>query len=582
MDLKEKLKTLPLKPGCYLMKDASGKVIYVGKAIKLKNRVNSYFRGAHDYKTTKLVSQIKDFDYIITQNEKEALITEYNLIKEYNPYFNIAFKDDKSYPYILLHESKEPYISVVRLNKKHKYKGKLFGPMTDVKAARNIVEILNRLYPTRKCKNLGKEYCLYYHMGECLGYCKNKINDNELSTIKNNIEAFINGESKEMIKDLKKKMNKETEMLNFEKAAYYRDLIEDIKITTLKQNVQVNTNDSFDVFNAITEDGYISIVGLFIRKGRIISVDKHIDYLVGDLDNYLSTYLYNFYQVNEKPKKLIVPSEILVYKDAFDIKLESPVRGKIFKYLNQCKENALEYLKQHREIVIHSDNYLNNMDKEFKKLFNKQINRIELFDNSHTSGKDTVGAMVVFKDFKPCKSEYRLYKLEDSSDDLNSMEEMLYRRYFRVVKDNLEKPDLLIVDGGINQIKVAKKILESLNIQILICGLGKDNHHNTSYIMDSNYNKINIDPKSNLFFFLTSMQDEVHRFAITYHTKLRAKNIYKSFLDDIPGISTKTRTKLLSHFKSIDIIKKQSLDDLEKVISKKAAKNLFDKIQSEK
>jgi len=408
MDLKEKLKTLPLKPGCYLMKDSSGKVIYVGKAIKLKNRVNSYFKGAHDYKTTKLVKEIKDFDYIITKNEKEALITEYNLIKEYNPYFNIAFKDDKSYPYILLHNTKEPYLSVVRLNKKSKYKGKLYGPMTDVRAARNIVEILNRLYPTRKCKNLGKEYCLYYHMGECLGYCKNNVDVNSIDEIKHNIESFINGESKDMLKDLKMKMNKETEALNFEKAAYYRDLIEDIKITTLKQDVQVNTSDSFDVFNAIEEDGYISIVGLFIRKGRIVAVDKHVDYLVGDKDNYLSSYLYNFYSLNDKPKKLIIPKEMLVYKDAFDMKLESPTRGKMFKYLKQCRENASEYLKQHKEVIVHSDNYLENMDKEFEKIFNKSISRIELFDNSHTSGKQTVGAMVVYKYFKPAKSEYRL------------------------------------------------------------------------------------------------------------------------------------------------------------------------------
>ena len=285
--IKEKLLTLPKKPGCYLMKDKEGTIIYVGKAINLYNRVNSYFRGAHDYKTTKLVSSIVDFDYIVTKSEKEALILEYNLIKQYDPYFNIVFKDDKSYPYILLSDSPEPYVSIIRLKKNQKVKGRLFGPFPDVGAARNTLDILNKLYPTRKCERMQDSLCLYYHIKSCLGYCEIEADKNECENIKNRITGFLKGETAETLKDLKTRMNEASENLNFEEALKYRDLINDINNVTSKQDVQINSKEDFDVFSYAVEDGYISITGLFIRNGKLLSSNRFIDYLICDAPNFV-------------------------------------------------------------------------------------------------------------------------------------------------------------------------------------------------------------------------------------------------------------------------------------------------------
>ena len=580
MELKEKLQTLPKKPGVYLHKDKDGTVIYVGKAINLFNRVNSYFRGAHDYKTTKLVSNIVDFDYIVTKSEKEALILEYNLIKENDPKFNVVFKDDKSYPYILLKDAPEPYVEVVRLKKKSRYKGKLFGPFPDVGAARNMVELIHKLYPTRKCHTLQKELCLYYHMGSCPGYCKYDIPAEESEKVKDDIFAFLNGDNRDIISDLKRKMDKATENLDFENSAYYRDLIYDVKQTNQKQDVQKNNRESFDVFNYYVEDGYIAIVGLFVKKGRLLSSEKYMDFLVGDPENFVTSYIYQFYEINEKPKALYLPKELVSYfTDVYNA--QSVVRGYKYQLLKQAQTNCIEALKQNRKVITSKETYTEDLETEFERIFNKKIRTIELFDNSHTGGVNTVGAMVVYRDFKPSKKDYRLFKLEDSANDLASMKEMLYRRYFRVLSDDLERPDLIIVDGGRIQIDIAKEVLGSLAMNIAIVGLGKDDHHNTSYMMDKDYQIINIEKDSNLFFFLTNMQDEVHRFAITYHKKLRQKSMYRSVLDDVPGLGPKTRVRLLKKYKSIAAIRNLSLEELETVLNKKTALELYNRLRKE-
>jgi excinuclease ABC subunit C len=579
-ELKEKLKTLPRKPGVYLHKDKEGKVIYVGKAINLFNRVNSYFRGAHDYKTTKLVSNIADFDYIVTKSEKEALILEYNLIKEYDPKYNIVFKDDKSYPYILIKDCKEPYVSVVRLKKKSRYKGKLYGPFPDVGAARNMVELINKLYPTRKCENLKKELCLYYHIGQCPGYCRIDIPEIDSERVKNEIMVFLGGDNRKILSDLKEKMNDAVEKLDYENAAIYRDLMDDVRQTSQKQDVQKNNRESFDVFNYHSEDGYIAITGLFVKNGRLLSSDKFIDYLVSDPVNFVTSYIYHFYEINELPKKLYVPKELYDYlKDVYDC--ASVTRGYKYQLLKQAENNCIELLKQNRSIITNKENYNEQLDQEFRRIFNKPVSTIELFDNSHTGGTNTVGAMVVYKDFKPSKKDYRLFKLEESADDLSSMKEMLYRRYFRVLKDDLERPDLLIVDGARIQIDIAKEILSSLNMDITIAGLGKDEHHNTSYLMNADYEIIDIRKDSNLFFFLSNMQDEVHRFAITYHKKLRKKAMYKSVLDDVKGLGPKSRMKLLRKYKTIAKIRELSLEELKSVLSSKTAEELYNKLREE-
>lgn len=582
--IKEKLLTLPKKPGCYLMKDKEGTIIYVGKAINLYNRVNSYFRGAHDYKTTKLVSSIVDFDYIVTKSEKEALILEYNLIKQYDPYFNIVFKDDKSYPYILLSDSPEPYVSIIRLKKNQKVKGRLFGPFPDVGAARNTLDILNKLYPTRKCERMQDSLCLYYHIKSCLGYCEIEADKNECENIKNRITGFLKGETAETLKDLKARMNEASENLNFEEALKYRDLINDINNVTSKQDVQINTKEDFDVFSYAVEDGYISITGLFIRNGKLLSSNRFIDYLICDAPNFVSSYIYQYYEINPKPKNLFVDNDILVYLDGAieNLNVNTVSRGKKYQLLKQARLNSEEYLKQNRKIVTRKEDYSRNLEEEFKRIFKSDIKRIELFDNSHTGGVNTVAAMVVYKDFKPSKKDYRLFKLEEGADDLKSMKEVMYRRYFRVLSENLERPDLIIVDGARIQIEAAKEILTSLDLDITLCGLGKDDHHNTAYLMDADLNKIEIDPDSNLFFFLASMQDEVHRFAINYHKKLRQKNMYRSKLDGIEGLGEKSRLKLLRKYKTITNISRQSVEELSTVLPLKVAERLYNSLRENK
>ena len=582
--IKEKLLTLPKKPGCYLMKDKEGTIIYVGKAINLYNRVNSYFRGAHDYKTTKLVSSIVDFDYIVTKSEKEALILEYNLIKQYDPYFNIVFKDDKSYPYILLSDSPEPYVSIIRLKKNQKVKGRLFGPFPDVGAARNTLDILNKLYPTRKCERMQDSLCLYYHIKSCLGYCEIEADKNECENIKNRITGFLKGETAETLKDLKTRMNEASENLNFEEALKYRDLINDINNVTSKQDVQINSKEDFDVFSYAVEDGYISITGLFIRNGKLLSSNRFIDYLICDAPNFVSSYIYQYYEINPKPKNLFVDNDILVYLDGAieDLNVNTVSRGKKYQLLKQARLNSEEYMKQNRKIVTRKEDYSRNLEEEFKRIFKSDIKRIELFDNSHTGGVNTVAAMVVYKDFKPSKKDYRLFKLEEGADDLKSMKEVMYRRYFRVLSENLERPDLIIVDGARIQIEAAKEILTSLDLDITLCGLGKDDHHNTAYLMDAELNKIDIDPDSNLFFFLASMQDEVHRFAINYHKKLRQKNMYRSKLDGIEGLGEKSRLKLLRKYKTITNISRQSVEELSTVLPLKVAERLYNSLRENK
>ncbi len=581
MNLKDKLKTLPTKPGCYLMKDSSNTVIYVGKAINLKNRVNSYFIGAHDYKTTKLVSNIRDFDYIVVGSEKEALILEYNLIKKYDPKFNIVFKDDKSYPYIKVSNEHGPKVEVVRINSKQKMKGKLFGPYPDVTAARNTVSLLNKLFPLRKCKNIAKEVCLYYHIGECLGYCTKNIDPDKSNEIYESIIRLLEGDISEITKEYKKKMNKASEELDFEKAKEYRDMIEDLKQSMLKVDVQKNNRQSFNVFNYDVEDGYIAITGLFIEKGKLLSTIKHIDYLVGDVENYVTSYLYRFFELNESNRPLFVPSELLKYLEGnFSFEVSTVTRGQKYGLLKRAKENSTEYLRQNREVIMKKDAYYEGLANEFRRLFNRNIKCIELFDNSHTAGKQTVAAMVVYKNFRQSKKDYRLYKLEEGADDLKSMHEVLYRRYFRVLKDNLERPDLIIVDGGKIQIDVAKEVISSLGMDITIVGLGKDEHHNTSYLMDSNYNHIEIANDSNVFFFLTNMQDEVHRFAISYHKNLRLKAQYHSVLDDVKGIGPVTRKKLMKKYKTVTNLKQLTVDELKSELKEDIAVELYNKLHN--
>lgn len=583
-ELKDKLSTLTTKSGCYLMKDRDGKVIYVGKAINLRNRVNSYFKGAHDFKTTKLVSNIYDFDYIVTGSEKEALILEYNLIKEYDPRYNIIFKDDKSYPYILLSYDEEPYIRSIRISKKTRYKGRIFGPYPDIGAANNTVNLINKIFPTRKCKNMPKDVCLYYHMGQCPGYCKGDVDLKTKRDVKLQIERFLKGDNTEVIKDLKAKMEDASMSMNFEKAMEYRDLINDINyVTASKQTVQKNSRESFDTFGYYAEDGYISIVGLFIRDGKLLFNNLYMDQLYGDAEEEFISYIYQFYSNHLLPKELILDDNIdsSLLSQTLGLNISSYKKGFRKEMLKKAYENARVNLEQKKTIIKKDGLYYEMIENEFRKLFDYVPERIEIFDNSHIGGELTCAGMVVYENLKPNRKEYRLYKLEDSADDLKSMKEVLYRRYFRVLKDDLKRPDLIIVDGAINQINVAREIIESLGLDIRIAGLGKDDKHNTSYMMDENGNLIDIDPKSNFFMFLASMQDEVHRFAITFNRKLRKKKTYVSKLDGIKGLGDKRRTALLRKYKSVSGISALSLEELSQDLPKDVAMRVYNKLRGE-
>ena len=579
--LKDKLQTLPKKPGCYQMLDKDGTIIYVGKAINLKNRVNSYFKGVHDYKTTKLVSNIRDFQYIVTANEKEALILEYNLIKQYDPKYNIIFKDDKSYPYIMLSADDIPYCKTMRISKKTKYKGKIFGPYPDVTAANNTINLINKLFKTRKCKTLEKDVCLYYHLGQCPGYCRYDIPKEECDKVKFEIEDFLKGNNSNIVNELKTKIDEAVETLNFEKAAEYRDLINDILyVTDNKQAVQANRKEDFDVFNYYVEDGYISIIGLFIRNGKLINRDIHVMHLYGDAEEEFYSYLVQFYSSHLSPKMLVLDEssnfDLLIDVLGFDVKYFS--RGYKHQMLNKAKENAMQQLLQNKQIIQKNDLYLDMIAHEFKKYLGFVPKRIELFDNSHIGGTLTCGGMVVYENLKANKKAYRTFRLDDSFDDLKSMHEMLYRRYYRVLTGESVAPDLIIVDGGRNQIAVAKEIIEDFGLDILVLGLGKDDSHNTAYLMDTNYDIIDIDSKSNIFLFLASMQDEVHRFVITFNRKLRKKQTYASKLDNIEGLGNKRRLALLRKYKTITNISEQSIEELETVLPKNVAIRVHEKL----
>ena len=521
-ELKNKLLTLPHKPGCYLHKSRNGEVIYVGKAVDLFNRVNSYFRGAHNYKTAKLVSEIEDFDYIITNSEHEALVLEYNLIKEFNPKYNIAFKDDSSYPYILLSDSKEPFVKIVRPKRNVKPRGKLFGPYTNVDAARKTLSLINEIFPTRKCDPKQKNLCLYYHIGQCPGYCVKKDIDN--SNVKKQIEDFLLGKDKKVVKELNNKMLSASEVENYEQAAYYKDLIDSVVTTAEKQSIERNRNENFDVFNYYVQDNWICVTCLIYRKGKIQIVRNHIDYLIGEPEEITSKFIYDYYLRNPYPKTIFIPEDVIVFFDnpVFSV----PKRGFKRQLLLTAGNNGKENLEHNRRMLEKELGFNRQINEELARIFGKEISTIEVFDNSHTGGKNTVGGLVRFTDLKVDKKGYRLFKLEDTADDFYSMKQMLSRHFTRLQEKKKDYPDLIIVDGAKPQLQAAKEVLEEFNLDICLAGLGKDEHHNTSYLMNSDMDVIEVDKKSNLFFFLTNIQDEVHRFAITYHKKLRSKDLF--------------------------------------------------------
>ena len=578
--LKEKLLLLPNKPGCYLMKDKNGVIIYVGKAKNLKNRVNSYFKSSHTGKTKVLVSNIVDFEYIITNSELEALLLEINLIKEHNPKYNVLLKDDKSYPYIEITDEKVPRLLIVRPSKLRKKNHKLYGPYPNSTAAKKTIELLNRLYPLRKCKTMGKRECLYYHIGECLGYCCNKIDKQEIDSMVSEITRFLKGEDKIVLDKIDAMMESAISKLNFEKAKELNELKEFVNVTLRKQLIDLNDNIDRDIFGYAVYKGYIGIQVLFLRGGKLIERNSSIYPIITDEIEDLTLFISSFYDKNNiKPKEILIPDIIddALIKDVLNINVIKPVKGKKKELVEMANKNALNTLKEKFELVKANDENALNACCELKDLLGiSSANRIETFDNSHLFGTYTVSGMVVFTLGVPDKNNYRKYKiLSDAKDDYHLMKEVIYRRYFRVLMDNLERPDLLIVDGGKAQINAAEEVLNSLNLDIPVCGLIKSEHHKTSSLL---YNEriYDIDKTSNLFHMLERLQDEVHNYTISYHKNIRSKGALSSVLDNVPGIGEVRKRELLKKFPSVTKMKEASVSDLEVVLPRDVAKNLYE------
>ena len=577
--MKEKLKLIPERPGCYLMKNKDGLIIYVGKAKNLKRRVNSYFNKVHTGKTRALVSNITDFEYIVTNSETESLILEINLIKRYNPKYNILLKDDKTYPYIVLTNDKYPSLKIVRSKKRKRIKGKVFGPFPGVTAAKNTVNLINRIYPLKKCDKLKKKVCLYYHINECLGYCEKTIPKETIDNMINDITKILNGDYKFLTKKLEEEMQKYSNNLEYEKALDMKNLINDIENTISKQIIVSNIKYNFDVFGFYEVDNFLAIETLFIRDGVVIGkVNKIINDYV-DLDDAYIRYIIDFYDKYPLPKKIIVNNinGVTDIEKILNTEVSIPIKGDIKKILNMSNVNAEISSKEKIEKTLKDDIIRYESIDSLKQILGlEKLERIELFDNSHLFGTYYVGAMVVFRDFLPDRNEYRKYKIDShTKDDLTAMKEVIYRRYQKALMEKTELPDLIIVDGGPLQINATLEVINSLKLNIPIIGLKKDKSHRTSKLVLSNLQEIDI-PNKNLFVYLYKMQEEVHRFAITYHRNIKNKGMLQSVLEDVPGIGEKRRKELLKKYQSLSKIKNESPENLSKIIPMDVAISLLE------
>ena len=577
--LMEKLKMVPHSAGCYLMKNEIGTIIYVGKAKDLKNRLNSYFHQTHTGKTAKLVSEIRDFEYIVVSSEKESLILELNLIKKHDPKYNILLRDDKTYPYIELTEEKVPRLLVVRKPHLKKKKTRLFGPYPNAYAAKSVVNLLNRIYPLRKCKTYNKRPCLYYHIGQCLGYCTNDVPREKIELMEKDIIKFLKGNHELVTSKIKEEIEKESKEMHYEKALELKELLDYISVTLIKQKVEINDELSRDVFGYYADNNYLSIFVFFIRNSKIQGHHHTIIPLIDDVNEELTRYIAKFYERAVLPKEILVPNVVdkELLEGFLSIKVKEPIKGVKKKLVEMASLNAKRELDEKLELLLKDDEKVLSVNNELRDILGMdRLERIEIFDNAHLFGTYNVSGMVVYIDGKPAKNEYRKYKISvDKNDDYGTMREVIYRRYFRVLKDDLVRPDLILVDGGKGQINAAKDVLDSLNMNIKLAGLKKDDKHQTSALVTSDLEEIAIEKRSELFHYLERMQDEVHNFTINYHKQIRSKGAYSSILDNISGIGEKRKKELLKKYKTLSNIKNSSLEELETVLPRDVAKNLM-------
>ena len=586
--LREKLKTLPHLPGSYQMLNSNNTIIYVGKAKDLFKRVNSYFNRPQTGKTAKLVEEIKDFTFITTSTEQEAFILENNLIKEYNPKYNILLKDDKSYPYIEYISKPYPKLKVARYTHIKKKDNKLlFGPYPNAYASRRIVNLINRLYPLKKCENMPKKVCLYYHIGECLGYCENKVDENILRKMENDILSFLKGNDKIIVDKIHEKMSLLSEQLNFEAAQELKEELKFINIIMDRQKVELHDFINRDSVGIFVKDGIVSVQILFIRNGKIVGGDNEKFYLINDLKDEVTSFLINYYSKHEIPKELLLDDEYSnnILENILKTKICIPTKGKKKSLINMAKDNAKISLNQELKIIERNELRTAGANEELRRLLNLEVlDRIEIFDNSHLFGGYAVSGMVVFIGGKPAKKEYRKYKVSSNkNDDYNTMKEVIYRRYYRVLIDKLNMPDLILVDGGINQINACKDVLNDLNLSIKVCGLAKDEHHKTNQLIDGDtLDKISIPYSSDVFHYLTRMQDEVHRYTINYHRQIRSKGSIASILDNVNGIGSVRKKNLIKRFGNVKNMENASIEEFKNILPKSVAQELKNYLNSRK
>lgn len=588
--IKSKLELLPTSPGCYIHKDKNGTIIYVGKAKNLRNRVRSYFRGSHDTKTEALVSEIVDFEFIVTESNIEALLLEINLIKENKPKYNIMLKDDKSYPFIKITNERYPRLIITRQVKKDG--GLYFGPYPDVGAANEIKRLLDRIFPFRKCTNPPSKVCFYYHLGQCMAHTVCHKDEAYFKGMAQEVSNFLKGQDDKIIDELKLKMTTAAQNMEFERAAEYRDLIQAIGTLRTKQRVMAKDLQNRDVFGYYVDKGWMCVQVFFVRQGKLIERDVNLFPYYNDPDEDFLTYVGQFYQ----EKSHLIPNEILIPQDIdeeavkalVDTKVLKPQRGEKKQLVNLAIKNARVSLEQKFNLLEKSMEKTQGAIENLGKLLQIPTPvRIESFDNSNIMGTSPVSAMVVFVNGKPSKKDYRKYKIKTvvGPDDYASMREVIRRRYSRVMRDGLTPPDLIVIDGGQGQVNVAKQVIqEELGLDIPIAGLQKNDKHQTHELLFGDpLQVIELSRTSQEFFLLQRIQDEVHRFAITFHRQLRSKNSFSSQLDGIEGLGPKRKQLLMKHFKSLTKIKEATVDEIVTVgIPRAVAEAVQEKLQQGK
>ncbi|NLQ66709.1 excinuclease ABC subunit UvrC [Streptococcus mutans] len=588
--IKHKLELLPDSPGCYIHKDKNGTIIYVGKAKNLKNRVRSYFHGSHNTKTELLVSEIEDFEYIVTGSNTEALLLEINLIQENKPKYNIRLKDDKSYPFIKITNGPYPRLLITRQVKKDG--GLYFGPYPDSGAATEIKRLLDRLFPFKKCTNPANKVCFYYHLGQCKAHTICQTDQTYWDSLKEDVKNFLNGRDDKIVNELRDKMTKASELMEFERAAEYRDLIEGIGLLRTKQRVMNQDMQDRDIFGYYVDKGWMCVQVFFIRQGKLIQRDVNMFPYYNESEEDFLTYVGQFYQDNRHfiPKEIFIPRNIdeTLVKAVVNTKIIKPQRGEKKQLVNLATKNARVSLQQKFDLLEKDIRKTHDAIENIGDLLNipKPV-RIEAFDNSNIQGTSPVAAMVVFVDGKPSKKDYRKFKIKTviGPDDYASMREVIYRRYSRVMRDGLTPPDLIIIDGGQGQVNIARDVIENkLGLDIPIAGLQKNDKHQTHELLFGDpLEVIPLPRNSEEFFLLQRIQDEVHRFAITFHRQLRGKNTFSSKLDGIAGLGPKRKQLLMKHFKNLPNIQKASLDDIINCgIPKNVAENIQESLREER